>query len=204
MFMAPASTYTHIGQRVEPRPPRIEMHITRAKRLQWFVLRVISTKEDAVAEILQLNGVSTVIPKIERYRYARRYKGAKAKRSAMFPILPGYVITGFSGSPNWFAIQSQNQITGVLGVRGVPQKADPKDVARMSLIGDKGIIPARSSEQFMVSGYEFYIGDKALVIEGPLTDFVVDVSEIEGEFAMCRHGSSKLQIHLSSLIKRGA
>lgn len=128
----------------------------------WFVLQVVSGRENAVENHLRESGVMAYLPLVSGG--VRIVRGRKIK-VADRPALPGYVIVNVVPTPAAFAgLVSVRHVEDVLGGAHRPHRVSDETMSRFKImLGDWAEATARASE--------FAKGDWVEFDEGPFAGF---------------------------------
>lgn len=155
-------------------------------RLDWFLVRVPSTKEFAAERILADHGLTVFVPIETRFR--RKNGVVKAKEERKFPLVPGYLLVGFVPAAAldlypWHELFRFKLVTHVIGHEGRPMVVPFAQVRRLVLAHSAGDFVAPNEQRFMQTGREFRAGDRVEILEGVYEGHVSEVTEIKGQTA---------------------
>jgi transcriptional antiterminator NusG len=168
----------------------IESPLTTGSKMQFFVLRVASNKEDRVKDALQrkvkIEGVENTVGRIlvptERRRQIREGK----RRDSEHKLYPGYVFIELELDKNgmipenvWFMIKETDGVGDFIGSNGKPTPMSPKDQAKMLEEAERPDEAPRIDAQFKK-------GDKIKVTDGAFINFEGEVDEIMPDKGMVR------------------
>jgi len=136
----------------------------------WYALRVPPQKERAVREFLKQKGVHACYP--ERGKVVQ-IRGKRHERK--FPVITQIVYAKFRHQPQWDVLKARRIITGVFSYDDRPIRI-PGDIVR-AVMG----LPTRAEEleaarQELLRVRE---GERAEIVEGPLSGFLVDVRKVQ-------------------------
>ena len=145
------------------------------ERLLWVVCLVTPGAEAAVINRLALRGVLAWCPTATVYRRANR--AARGKRLRVFPAAPGYVAVGLDPRfPRWVSVLACDGVRGFLGPDGRPVVLSVAAVE--ALLGVSWVAP--DAAKHMGSGWEFDVGDRVRVVDGPFEGAETAVLGIHG------------------------
>src|SRR4051812_20238599 len=160
------------------------------QRMQFFVLRVASNKEDRVKDALarkvKIEGVENTVGRIlvptER---VRSMKGGVRKESER-KLYPGYVFIELELDKNgmipenvWFMIKETDGVGDFIGSNGKPTPMSPKDQGKM-------LEEAERPDDQPSLKTEYKKGDKIKVTDGAFINFEGEVDEIMPDKGMVR------------------
>lgn len=129
--------------------------------LCWYVLQTKPRQEDRAESNLNAWRVETFVPKIKERQYCQ-YAG-KA-RYLVKPLFPGYIFARFDADVLLHKVRFTRGVHRVVSMGAYPSPVDNEIIQ---------IIRCRQGEDGFVSlGEEFRPGDKVVVREGPLRDFI--------------------------------
>jgi len=158
----------------------------------WYCLLTPPMKERAAREHLRAQGVYAFYPSREK-----RWTVAGRTHRQEFPEVSGYVFALFKYEPQWDIMKEKRRlISGVMGVNGYPTKF-PRDVIRHM----QGLtVEAKRLEEAKRELMRVRAGDKAKITQGPLSGFVVDVYQVNGDEAVAESAElGKVRASLSGL-----
>jgi transcriptional antiterminator NusG len=173
--------------------PNTETSITtqaKVSKMNFFVLRVASNKEDQVREKLarkvKIEGLEDKVGRIlvptER---VRSMKGGVRKESDR-KLYPGYVFVeleldkdGRIPDKAWFTIKETEGVGDFIGSNGKPTPMSPKDKSKM-------LEEAERPEEAPGLRTEYQKGDKIKVTNGAFINFEGNVDEIIPDKGMVR------------------
>jgi transcription antitermination factor NusG len=137
---------------------------------EWFALRVMGGREAAATERLVRSDIEVAYPTetTVSYRNGKKYKITKA-------MVPGLIYAKFRHEPMWHNLRDRRIVTGVVCRDNMPISLPPDVIRRilhMPLEADR--LTAAKLEMLRIRE-----GDKARILTGPLSGFVVDVRSIK-------------------------
>ena len=153
--------------------------------MQFFTLRVASTKEDQVREKLSRkvkiealeDYVGRILVPTER---VRSMKGGVRKENDR-KLYPGYVFVeleldkdGRIPDKVWFVIKETEGVGDFIGSNGKPSPMRPDEESRL-------VEAAEQKEDTASLKTEYVMGDKVKVTNGPFENFEGEVEEILGD-----------------------
>jgi transcriptional antiterminator NusG len=162
----------------------------KSDKMNFFVLRVASNKEDRVREALvrkvKIEGLEDVVGRIlvptER---VRSMKGGVRKESDR-KLYPGYVFIELELDSNgmipekvWFMIKETEGVGDFIGSNGKPTPMNPKDQSKM-------VEEAERPDDAPGIKTEYKKGDKIKVTNGAFINFEGNVDEIIADKGMVR------------------
>jgi len=95
---------------------------------RYYVLRCDSQKIPKAIDILPQIGVKAFVPTEER---TRRIKGSRKSLTKRHPIMSGYVVAGFVGAPNWWALFQLPWVFSVVARDSRPAVIPPASMQRL-------------------------------------------------------------------------
>lgn len=160
------------------RPPRSLQEFDPLARPVWYALKTPPQKEKAGREYLRANGIHAFYP--DEVRQQRRQgKVFHVKR----PMVSGFVFARFTGVPNWDVIRSRPFFSGVISYNGTPfpiQRADVLAMMGLRVTAKERQKALRARQAAIQAALAPVEGERAKIMEGPLSGFLVDVTEISG------------------------
>lgn len=157
----------------------------------WHVLIVAPGKERAVREYLRARDVYAFYPSEAKIRHVR---GLKIETER--PIVARQVYAQFRQAPQWDVMQRQRRlITGVFCINGWPVTI-PADIIRhlQGLTVEAERLRAARAELLRVRP-----GDIAVIQDGPMKGFRVEVFDVKGGeawFAFLSGGKGRASLHI--------
>lgn len=160
-----------------------ELNAHELDELNWFVVQTPPMREFDAKEVLTKYGFKIICPL--RKSFARINRHSKRKRHLEFPLLKGYILAGFNGTPNWHKFFTKGRQHGVVS-----------SVIRFE--GKPAAIP-RTKQQWVSKMHQttltktsqedepgFKVGDSVEIIEGPFTGLPVSIEHIKNGKARVR------------------
>lgn len=93
--------------------------------MDWYVAKVKPLSErDAIADLAG-QGLVTFMPVCRIDVFDRRKRKSSIR---VFPLINGYVFTGFGGAIDFAALHRSDLVTGILGRDGVPQRVPEREI----------------------------------------------------------------------------
>lgn len=162
------------------------------KPITWYAVRtkkpknpnrttcvVHGRREFVVEVILRRRGFEIFLPTKEVFRRKSKYTQKKVARR--YPLLVGWVFVGWpTGEDRWHELADLDVVRGVAGIGGRMFCIPPGVMSKLQAKYGENVAPDR--EQFMPTHYEFDVGDKVELSEGPFADAgrKVEVIELDG------------------------
>lgn len=153
--------------------------------LNWYAVRTPPLREFTAETILRQRGYAIICPVLRKR--VRASRTTKRKKQIEAPLIPGYVLMGFSGAPDWHKLfrfgRRQELVTSVCGHRGRAQAIPESSmnwIARMIKTIDVEVIDRHEHGFGSLKS-----GDNVEVLEGPFQGHVVRVEELSGKSATC-------------------
>ncbi len=168
----------HIGDVIPAAQPRLGIVSGPEHPPIWHALIVAPQKEIAVRDYLRAQGIYAFFPSIIK---ARHTHGKRYERE--HPIVSQHVYAQFRQQPQWAEMkQNRRLITGVFCIGGRPIEIH-RDVIRhlQGLTVEAERLREARAEMLRVRP-----GDKAMITDGPLAGFMVEVDEVKGGEALFR------------------
>jgi transcription antitermination factor NusG len=141
--------------------------------LRLFVLRVASQREFEAARLLESIGWFTITPlRQENGALKSPKRGGKRepRLKIIRPQLAGYMLAGYAGNPNWYALDEYPKlIYGTINRNGTPLQLSEKQVARFQVEASK-IVMVESLKK----------GSRVRLTEGPFAGHECDITKIKG------------------------
>ena len=145
------------------------------KNAHWYVVHTYSGQESRVAEQLKQRVESLslkdkifeiLIPTQEKIEIR-----SGAKQKVKEKIFPGYLLVKMIVSDqSWLAVRTTNGITGFVGVGSQPTPLEEKEVEAIQKF------MAMEAPKFKA---KFTIGEAVKIVDGPFTDFLGSIEEID-------------------------
>jgi transcriptional antiterminator NusG len=151
---------------------------------RWYVLKAVSGKEKKVKEYIESEvsrlGLENVITKVlvpTRKVYQIR-NGKKISKEQNY--LPGYVLLEVNGELDTETMNTIKEISGVLYILGTDKGKKPVPMRQEEAFRLLGIVDelADQDEEIDVT---FSIGETVKIIDGPFTEFIGTIEEINEE-----------------------
>ncbi|MEK7610857.1 MAG: transcription termination/antitermination protein NusG [Patescibacteria group bacterium] len=146
-------------------------------RLRWFVVHVNSGHENKVASTLKQRAVMTgLTDRITQVLIPTQRKiviSEGRKRNIEERLFPGYLLVQMDlDDLTWHTVRNTTGVTGFVGTEGKPTPLSEAEV--------NSIIKFTEME---APKYEakFSLGDSVKIIDGPFTDFMGKVDEVDNE-----------------------
>ena len=124
---------------------------------RWFILKVPTQAIPEAIEKLPAHGAIAFVPAEKRLRRPRR--GERSPITVSQPLMAGYLMAGFEGSPNWPAILRQPFVHDVLRRDGLPGYIPASDLR--ALLGIH-----QASIQALPGTRSLKVGDAIRVMRG--------------------------------------
>ncbi|MCG2686460.1 transcription termination/antitermination protein NusG [Candidatus Parcubacteria bacterium] len=153
------------------------MTTEKALKNEWYVIHTFSGHENKVASALkQRIDASGLTDQVGEILVPTRNKvvisGGK-KKTVAEKLFPGYILINMAmNDESWLVIKSTTGVTGFVGTGDDPSPLPKKEVDSILKFMEMG--PSKFEAQFKV-------GDAIRIAEGPFTDFVGKVDEINEE-----------------------
>jgi transcription termination/antitermination protein NusG len=172
-----------------PAPPAAKPASSNPK-MQFFVLRVASNKEDRVRETLarkvKIEGLESIVGRILVPTERVRSMKAGVRKESDRKLYPGYVFIELELDKNgmipenvWFLIKETDGVGDFIGSNGKPSAMSVKDQAKM-------LEEAERPEEAPTLRTEYKKGDKIKVNDGAFINFEGEVDEIIPDKGMVR------------------
>lgn len=146
-------------------------------RLRWFVVHVNSGHENKVASTLKQRAVMTgLTDRITQVLIPTQSKiviSEGRKRNIEERLFPGYLLVQMDlDDLTWHTVRNTTGVTGFVGTEGKPTPLSEAEI--------NSIIKFTEME---APKYEakFSLGDSVKIIDGPFTDFMGKVDEVDNE-----------------------
>lgn len=171
-----------------PNPKRHEnFKNIKISELNWYAVRTPPMREFDAETILRKHGYAIICP--VRIKSVRASRTTRKKKQVEVPLIPGYVLMGFKGAPNWHELfrfgRRQELITGVCGYRGRAQAIPESSMNWVAKMIKTTNVEVADKEQHGLGAESLRRGDKVEVLTGPLSGTIVSIDELKGDSAMC-------------------
>ena len=143
----------------------------------WYVVHTYSGHENKVAATLQQKIAAShledlifdvMVPTQEKIEVREGKKQTLRER-----ILPGYVLVKMKlDNQTWYTVRSTAGVTGFVGIGNKPTPLDPKEVETIQKFSKLEAPTYKAS---------FSVGEAVKIIDGPFSDFIGSVDEINEE-----------------------
>lgn len=152
-----------------------------ARTAYWYLLYTKPKKEDMVTQSLRRVNMRVYNPKL------KKCKGINgAMREQVFPLFPCYVFAKFGVPHDLRMIRYTRGVRRIVGFDGIPVSVPEELVS---------VIRSREREGFVEITPAFQDGDRVVIKEGPLKDFI-------GIFQSDLNDSARVVILLSTLAEK--
>jgi len=148
-----------------------------SKNSSWYVIHTYSGHENKVAATLRQkieashlgNNIHEVmVPTQEKIEVREGKKQTLRER-----IFPGYVLVKMDmDNQSWYAVRSTAGVTGFIGVGNKPTPLDPAEVESIKKFSEMEAPTYKAA---------FSIGEAVKIVDGPFSDFIGKVDEINEE-----------------------
>lgn len=191
----PAEPSLRIGDTFQPSPRQTITGWPASPR--WFALLTMPQGEAKAQAWLAVHNVESWYPTETAWRIIPR---SKRKQKYLKRIAPGYLFARFEAEPNWPAIRHSRHKLRVVSCNGSPAPISDATMAEMQTI------PTRLAEikQAQVIARTIRPGDKAIIRDGFMAGWAVDVSEIHAgiaQFIVPILGETVVKIPVARLAK---
>ncbi|MEX0679571.1 MAG: transcription termination/antitermination protein NusG [Pirellulales bacterium] len=166
-------------EEVEPRGPIEETPVTEEPvRMNWFILKVQSNREESIRESLQRR---VKVAGLERYfgeiivptEMVSEFKGGK-KRVVKRKLYPGYLVAHMEiNDETWFLVRETPGIGDFTGSAGKPTPMQPHEVAKIVAKQEE------KTDEAPKLKINFNVGDRVKINEGTFDNFEGEVDCIE-------------------------
>jgi transcriptional antiterminator NusG len=143
----------------------------------WYVVHTYSGHENKVAATLQQKITAShledlifevMVPTQEKIEVREGRKQTLRER-----IFPGYVLVKMKlDNQTWYTVRSTAGVTGFVGIGNKPTPLDPKEVETIQKFSKLEAPTYKAS---------FSVGEAVKIIDGPFSDFIGSVDEINEE-----------------------
>ena len=149
---------------------------TSSKKGRWYVVHTYAGHENKVATTLKQkieasnlkNILDVLVPTQERIEI-REGKKVTLKEK----IFPGYIIVKMElDNTSWYAVRSTPGVTGFVGVGNKPSPLSEKEVETIQQFSKMEAPTYKAT---------FSVGEAVKIIDGPFSDFIGSVEEIDEE-----------------------
>src|SRR3989344_4360872 len=158
--------------------PEVSLQISKkAPEAAWYVVHTYSGHENKVAATLrqkieaghlQDQILDVMVPTQEKIEVREGKKQTIRER-----IFPGYVLVRMKlDNQTWYTVRSTAGVTGFVGVGNKPTPLDPKEVETITKFSKLEAPTYKAS---------FSLGEAIRIIDGPFSDFIGSVDEINEE-----------------------
>lgn len=148
-----------------------------AKRAKWYVLHTYSGHENKVASTLKQR-VETMglqdyvyealIPTQEKIQIRRGQKKTVKEK-----IFPGYMLIRMAlTDESWLCVRTTQGVTGFVGIGNSPTPLPKHEVEAIQKFMSQGTASYKAN---------FTVGEAVKIVEGPFTDFIGSVDNIDEE-----------------------
>jgi transcription antitermination factor NusG len=173
--------------------------------LTWYVVRTPPLREFNAETILSRRGYTIFCP-VKTIRI-RANRTTKKKKPVEVALMPGYVLMGFKGAPDWHKLfrfgRRQDLVTSVVGQAGRALPIPESSLHWVAKVLDTGDVQVPHEEGFGVR--DFTLGDNVEVLDGSYAGHVVRVQELNANSATCLikifGGEQKCKISVDNLQK---
>lgn len=153
------------------------MTTEKTQKIKWYVIHTFSGHENKVAGALkqriEASGLADQVGEILVPTQAKIVISGGKKKTVAEKLFPGYILISMvMNDRNWLLIKSTTGVTGFVGIGDKPSPLSKKEVESILKFMQMG--PSKFEAKFKV-------GDAIRIIEGPFTDFVGKVDEINDE-----------------------
>ncbi|MEX0617005.1 MAG: transcription termination/antitermination protein NusG [Candidatus Woykebacteria bacterium] len=144
---------------------------------RWYVVHTYAGHENKVAATLKQkikasnleNKIFEVMVPTQEKIEIREGK----KVSIQEKIFPGYILVSMDlDNLSWYAVRSTPGVTGFVGVGNKPTPLDPKEVETIQKFSELGAPTYKAT---------FSTGEAVKIIDGPFSDFIGAIDEINEE-----------------------
>jgi len=148
-----------------------------ADKLRWYVVHTISGHENKVAKTLrqriEASGLGDQITEILVPTQNKIVVESGKKREVQERLFPGYLLLKMRmNDTTWGVVRNTAGVTGFVGMGSRPTPLPEKEV--------KAILKFMKMEAPKFEA-KFNVGDSVKIIDGPFTDFLGKVNEIDEE-----------------------
>lgn len=154
------------------RETRLEL-LERAARIigadsPWYALRVMTGRELAVQEALEVLGINSLVPMRKGPDLRRRHR---VIAGSLQPVIYGYVLVQSHPSPDILvAFKGLDDVIGVLGGAEKPMRVTASEINRFKAMADAGLYDWEKPCGLVVAA-----GDRVRTTDGPFSGFVATV-----------------------------
>lgn len=160
------------------REARLEL-LERAARIigadsPWYALRVMTGRELAVQEALEVLGINSLVPMRKGPDLRRRHR---VIAGSLQPVIYGYVLVQSHPSPDILvAFKGLGDVIGVLGGAEKPMRVTASEINRFKAMADAGLYDWEKPCGLVVAA-----GDRVRTTDGPFSGFVATVVTPNGK-----------------------
>jgi len=160
------------------REARLEA-LERASRIihadsPWFALRVMTGKEVAVQEALEVLGITSLVPMRKGPDLRRRHRVIPG---SLQPVIYGYVLVQSDPAPDVLvSFKGLNDVIGVLGGAEKPMRVTASEIKRFKAMADAGLYDWEKPCGLIVAA-----GDRVRTTDGPFSGFIATVVTPNGK-----------------------
>ncbi len=149
----------------------------KTDKLQWFVVHTASGHENKVATTLrqriEASGLEDQIAEILVPTQSKIVIESGKKKEVQERLFPGYVLIKMElNDTTWQVVRNTAGVTGFVGIGAKPTPLPEKEV--------KAILKFMKMEAPKFEA-KFTVGESIKIIDGPFTDFLGKVEEIDDE-----------------------
>jgi transcription antitermination factor NusG len=153
--------------------------VDRGGRKRKRRIKGTGKREFVIETLLRQRGFEVFLPTKKVWR--RKSKYTKEKRLVSYPLLVGWVFVGWPMNQyRWGDLFRVNLVNDVAAVDGVPFMIPQSIMDDMFKRWGGPRTQAPERERFMRTHYEFNVGDKARVVEGPFDGQIIRVVDLRG------------------------
>ncbi len=174
-----------IGEHIPEEDNQVSEQVSESGKMQWFVLRVASNREDQVSEALKkkvkLENLENIIGRIVVPKVKEKRVRAGDARVIERKLYPGYVFVemkvnkdGTINDRAWFIIKETMGVGDFIGSNNKPTPMNQQEV-------DKILAIIAKQEESPAVTVEFKKGDLVKVKEGPFEGFEGRVEEVNSQ-----------------------
>ena len=187
-----------IGQPVAPAPR--EALQSGAESPRWFVFLVRPLAEPQARAWFEARGLEAWYPAEVVWR--RGGRGVRRRIRGARRVAPGYLFVRFTGAPNWAALRACRHLRRVVGVAGRPVPISDAAMGQMAKVPERLAEARRAAAE----ARRVRPGDRARILDGPMSGWVVEVAEIHAgvaRFLLPLLGQACAQVPVDRLDREG-
>jgi transcription termination/antitermination protein NusG len=160
------------------REARLEA-LERASRIinpesPWFALRVMTGKEVAVQEALEVLGITSLVPMRKGPDLRRRHRVIPG---SLQPVIYGYVLVQSDPAPDVLvSFKGLDDVIGVLGGAEKPMRVTASEIKCFKAMADAGLYDWEKPCGLIVAA-----GDRVRTTDGPFSGFIATVVTPNGK-----------------------